>query len=281
MAQQIMRDRSSEKSPADNIISDPSLLSSFVDSLIFRIDNKYYDLTSFSDTHPGGKDILIWAKRKAWDHTQMFSIHHVNYLKASSIMNKFRIKNEDVIDKIEHLIAIEVPSRFPKQLPHSTSKYYPKYLKGSGIKPAYDLFTQSDLDRELATNKTFTTQYKISDLYMADCTFELPKKGSFYWELREEVYKYFKKNKIDYYPTKMYMILFWIVAILCFTFQFMQYWYKSYWLALFTGFTYLFLGGYGHQFIHNPEHFGQYRYLCLDWIGLYSLVHINYFKGSS
>ena len=43
----------------------PAQLSSFVDSLIFRIDGDYYDLTDFSASHPGGSDILIWFVMRA------------------------------------------------------------------------------------------------------------------------------------------------------------------------------------------------------------------------
>eukprot|EP01083_Nonionella_stella_P230842 815675_1 len=168
-------------------------LKSFVDSFIFRIDNKYYDLTNFCDTHPGGKEILIYAKRKAWDHTQLFSIHHVNYIKATSIMNKYLIKDSNIIDRIEELIAIEIPQRFPKQIPPSTSKYYPSKLINSGIESEYTPSLPTYL-----SNKPL--QWTFNDLKMADCTFQLPTKGSFYWELREEIYKYFKKNKLSYYP---------------------------------------------------------------------------------
>lgn len=250
-----------------SIICDVSQVTSFVDSLIFRIDSKYYDLTNFSDIHPGGKDILIWAKRKAWDHTQVFAIHHVNYIKASSIMNKFLIKDEKIINKIQEFEALEVPKRFPKQLPHSTSKYYPKKLRGSGIEAEYKLLREEDIDRK-------TTKWRLQDLKMADCTFELPKKGSFYWELRQEIYKYFKKNNIDYYPTKFYMNLFWIIVGLSFFLQFLQYYYKSYFIAIMIGCTYLILGGYGHQFIHNPVHFRKHAYIALDWIGLYSYTYM-------
>ena len=90
-----------------NSVEDPSEIKSFVDSLIFRIDNDYYDLTAFSDDHPGGKEILVWAKRKAWDHTQMFAIHHVNYMKAASMMKRYLITNKDVIYRIQQLEAME------------------------------------------------------------------------------------------------------------------------------------------------------------------------------
>eukprot|EP01084_Bolivina_argentea_P316238 548106_1 len=242
-------------------------LKSFVDSFIFRIDNKYYDLTNFCDTHPGGKEILIYAKRKAWDHTQLFSIHHVNYIKATSIMNKYLIKDSNIIDRIEELIAIEIPQRFPKQIPPSTSKYYPSKLINSGIESEYTPSLPTYL-----SNKPL--QWTFNDLKMADCTFQLPTKGSFYWELREEIYKYFKKNKLSYYPTTFYMRAWWFVAILSFSLQFMQYYYHSYILAICIGFTYLFMGGYGHQFIHNPIQFRSYGYVCLDWIGLYSYSYM-------
>ena len=164
----------------DNI-QDVNEITSFVDSLIFRIDGNYYDLTTFSDDHPGGKEILVWAKRKAWDHTQMFAIHHVNYTKAASMMKRYLITNESVIYRIQQLEAMEVPERFPRQLPHHTSPYYPKLLTGSGIKADYKpVLPAIDANGELIEKP----KWSMVDLQMADCTFELPQKGSFYWELR-------------------------------------------------------------------------------------------------
>eukprot|EP01084_Bolivina_argentea_P146439 256397_1 len=192
----------SDKESTNGISS--SELRSFVDSLIFRIDGNYYDLTQFSDSHPGGKNILVWAKRKAWDHTQMFAIHHVNYTKASAIMNRFLIKDKQLIDRIHELESIEIPQRFRKQLPRSTSKHYPKQLIGSGIESHYESFG--------INTDNIDSKWSFDDLKMADCSFELPRKGSFYWELREEIYKYFKNNNTSYYPTTFYMTLWWIVA---------------------------------------------------------------------
>ena len=159
-----------------NSLKNVNEITSFVDSLIYRIDGDYYDLTTFCDDHPGGKEILVWAKRKAWDHTQMFAIHHVNYIKAASMMKRYLITNENVIYRIQQLEAMEVPERFPRQLPHSTSPYYPKLLEGSGIEAKYKPIMPSP---ELEKSK-----WSMVDLQMADCTFELPQKGSFYWELR-------------------------------------------------------------------------------------------------
>merc|ERR1740123_620514 len=233
--------------------------------MIFRIDSKYYDLTQFCEEHPGGKDILIWAKRKAWDHTQMFAIHHVNYTKASAMMKRYLVKDESMLRRIEELIAIEVPKRFPKQLPHFDSKYYPQQLaKTSEFDP-------------ISTYKPFkkeASEWNFTDLKMADCTFELPSKGSFYWELRQEIYKYFKQNNIPYYPTAFYMKMFYVVAFLSLFSQCMQCYFKSYLLAIFTGLCHLVLGGYGHQFIHNPVMFREYAYLCLDYMGLYSYTYM-------
>jgi len=255
--------------PNDLDSSSPSQLKSFVHSLIFRIDNNYYDLTKFSEEHPGGKNILIYAKRKSWDHTQMFAIHHVNYTKAVAIMKKYLIKDESLIQRIHELEALEIPQYFPKQLPHSTSEFYPKLLKGSGFECEYTVPFGTDID-SIKYGK-----YSFNDLKMADCVFKLPKQGSFYWELREEIYKYFKKNNLSYYPTSFYMIAWWFVAFLSLFSQIMNgLYYQSKLIAIFTGLTYLFMGGYGHQFIHNPVLFRKYAYLSLDWIGLYSYAYM-------
>lgn len=239
----------------------PVHLDSFVDSLIFRIDGNYYDLTDFSTSHPGGRDILVWAKRKAWDHTQMFATHHVNYTRAAAMMKRFLITNPDLIERIQTLEAAEVPTRFPRQLPVPTSKHYPKKL--SNITAKYRRLPNED---ELPS----TSDYTMADLHMADCTFELAKKGSFYWELRQETHKYFKAHQMNYTPTNVYWVVFYLTTAAMFISQFAQYHYKSYTLALFTGFLQGVLGGFGHQFIHNPVRFRNYAYVCLDWVGLWS-----------
>eukprot|EP00485_Elphidium_margaritaceum_P007586 CAMPEP_0202696188 /NCGR_PEP_ID=MMETSP1385-20130828/9501_1 /ASSEMBLY_ACC=CAM_ASM_000861 /TAXON_ID=933848 /ORGANISM="Elphidium margaritaceum" /LENGTH=492 /DNA_ID=CAMNT_0049352301 /DNA_START=100 /DNA_END=1578 /DNA_ORIENTATION=- len=253
----------------DITFTDASDVHSFVDSLIFRIEGKYYDLTNFSKVHPGGRNILVWAKRKAWDHTQMFSTHHVNYRRATAIMTRFELKDERIIERIQALEALEVPQRFPYQLPHSSSKHYPVALKGSGIEARYDYPVYHNGD-----DKRYTSEWSIDDLRMADCTFELPQKGSFYYELRDEVYKHFKQHNIDYYPTTFYMSFWWATAIALLASQALQYYFRSYLLAVFTGLCYLVLGGYGHQFIHNPVKFRHYAYLSLDWMGLYSYTYM-------
>merc|ERR1719295_2460367 len=70
-------------------------------------------------------------------------------------------------------------------------------------------------------------------------------------------------------------MLFWVFAFLTITSQLLQYYCRSYLLALFTGICYAVIGGYGHQFIHNPVHFRKYAYLCLDWIGLWSYTYMT------
>ena len=91
---------------------------------------------------------------------------------------------------------------------------------------------------------------------------------------REEVFKYFKMKEISYLPTTFYMQLFWVFAVLAIGSQALQYYFRSYLLAFFTGLTYMVVGGYGHQFIHNPVYFRKHAYLCLDWIGLWSYTYM-------
>eukprot|EP01084_Bolivina_argentea_P181577 313586_1 len=170
------------KENSREIIGDASELKSFVNSLIFRIDNKYYDLTNFVNEHPGGANILYFAKRKSWDATQLFSIHHVNYMKASSVMNKYLICDEKIISKIHELEQVEIPKYFPKQIPQFSSKYYPFNKEIETAESRYKPY-RYDNDDGISNNNELWT---FNDLKMADCTFELPQKGSFYWELREK-----------------------------------------------------------------------------------------------
>jgi hypothetical protein len=63
------------------------ILNSF---LIFRIHDKLYDLSSFVENHPGGKDWI--SLTKGVDITEYFETHHL-YGKAEQLLPKFYVRD--------------------------------------------------------------------------------------------------------------------------------------------------------------------------------------------
>lgn len=55
----------------------------------WRINNEWYDLTSFS--HPGGKEVLLLARDRFDDCTWVFESHHHNFRRAKLILDKYRV----------------------------------------------------------------------------------------------------------------------------------------------------------------------------------------------
>ena len=53
------------------------------------VDNKYYDLTSFVDQHPGGRRWL--SNTQGHDVTELFYLHHLNFDKAKTVLDKYYV----------------------------------------------------------------------------------------------------------------------------------------------------------------------------------------------
>lgn len=53
------------------------------------VDNKYYDLTSFVNKHPGGSRWL--SSTQGHDITELFHIHHLDYSKAKTVLDKYYV----------------------------------------------------------------------------------------------------------------------------------------------------------------------------------------------
>jgi cytochrome b involved in lipid metabolism len=65
---------------------------------MWHIYNKSYDLTSFLDKHPGGKDILLKTKDQK-DVTALFETYHAfaDKEKIKQILNKYENTESNVI----------------------------------------------------------------------------------------------------------------------------------------------------------------------------------------
>ena len=55
------------------------------------IENKLYDLSSYIDRHPGGRNWLTMTQGQ--DVTDFFIIHHLNEQKARSVLEKFYVRD--------------------------------------------------------------------------------------------------------------------------------------------------------------------------------------------
>ena len=65
-----------------------------VPSKLWRVHDKYYDLTDFIEKHPGGK---IWIeKNKGTDITELFESHHIEIEKAKIILKKYFVKDAEI-----------------------------------------------------------------------------------------------------------------------------------------------------------------------------------------
>lgn len=83
---------------------------------LWRVHDTLYDLTKFIDRHPGGADwirltkVIYWLQsnfnflniihvdivRRFWiqgvDITEAFEVHHINFAKASAVLNEYRVR---------------------------------------------------------------------------------------------------------------------------------------------------------------------------------------------
>ena len=375
----------------------------------FLIDNKFYDLTDFIDRHPGGRKMLLYSKELTYDATVHFSMHHVNYEQAYSMLTKYEIKDPNLIAKCYEMIEnekytnqyfkkqIESKLTAPKQRnkqtnsnslenrkqttddshsdsehsfesnisnPHATGgnvSITPNMHKTDSSEDS--IFSESDDGSEsgasssnggtggaattttsngietspqkaalgefanlqgaqqflqpknnfktkntIVANKTQTTQtnnntketinYTKKDfndefLKCQRCCFELPKKGSFYYELRAEAWKYFRSTRRKTGPMSHALIYWWsLIAIYVLLLSFNIYsvgrylkssnleslpgldwnsfgmYLKMIFIGILQGILLAWLGGFGHQWVHMAA-YRKHGYV-LDWIGLYS-----------
>jgi hypothetical protein len=58
---------------------------------LWRVHEKYYDLTDFIDKHPGGK---IWIeKNRGTDITELFESHHIEIEKAKILLKRYFVRD--------------------------------------------------------------------------------------------------------------------------------------------------------------------------------------------
>jgi fatty acid desaturase len=58
---------------------------------LWRIRGKYYDLSKFVDTHPGGKEWIEYTK--GTDCTDLFEVHHIDINKANQLLDKYEVNH--------------------------------------------------------------------------------------------------------------------------------------------------------------------------------------------
>ncbi|KAI9106183.1 delta5 fatty acid desaturase [Phlyctochytrium arcticum] len=125
-----LRDPSSVAKGADAIVDQKELSQCNTrQKALLAVRGNIYDVTSFIDRHPGGKDILLMSAGR--DVTQVFETYHDE--KALATLNKFKIGR--LADK-GTLPTFPEPSAFQLTLRHRIAKYFkdtkqdPKYHIG-------------------------------------------------------------------------------------------------------------------------------------------------------
>ena len=65
----------------------------------WRINQKWYDFTTFLNKHPGGAEVLLLSRDRFEDSTYIFESHHLNYKKVRKIIAKYEVDYESVVLK--------------------------------------------------------------------------------------------------------------------------------------------------------------------------------------
>jgi cytochrome b involved in lipid metabolism len=83
-----------------NLIND----NSFSNSMIIKINSNWYDVTKFSNQHPGGTKVLkYWHLRDATNNFNKLECHKF----TQDILSKYKITDDILIDKLNKFSIIE------------------------------------------------------------------------------------------------------------------------------------------------------------------------------
>ena len=63
----------------------------------WRINQKWYDFTTFLHKHPGGSEVLLLSRDRFEDSTYIFESHHLNYKKVRKIIKKYEVDESVVL----------------------------------------------------------------------------------------------------------------------------------------------------------------------------------------
>jgi hypothetical protein len=200
----------------------------------WHIGNQWYDLSNFS--HPGGRQILELARDRFEDATFAFEAHHHNYAHARNVLSKYKVPKSRALLELEGLVG----SR-PQRKCDTTMKAVPS----NG---------HTHFDTALDANKRPV----------------LLGHDAFYSVLRRRVADYLKKvNCKDGGPTQTCVILFWTVFVVWAAAMYTSYRTGSILASVATGLVATWLGGFGHNWIHQPK-YKRWAILSLDTVGFSS-----------
>ena len=212
----------------------------------WRIGNKWYDFTDFLDKHPGGRAVLLDSRDRFEDATFVFESHHHDYTRARAIIRKYEVTDADELKLLRSSLRSR-PSRAQKEEDSGDASYI------NGASPLPDrLHFDSTLDKGLYPN------------LLGD--------DAFYSVLRKRVTAHLKSvGHKDGGPTAECIGLFFVVLFAYSLGMYFTYSWGSFKAAFLTGVAASWLGGFGHNWVHQPRFKLQgWAILSLDLCGFSS-----------
>eukprot|EP00397_Hematodinium_sp_SG-2012_P014843 GEMP01015103.1.p1 GENE.GEMP01015103.1~~GEMP01015103.1.p1 ORF type:complete len:459 (+),score=91.61 GEMP01015103.1:184-1560(+) len=197
---------------------------------LWRIGRRWYDFTPFLEKHPGGAQVLLLSRDRYEDCTFVFEAHHHHVRRARAIIKQY-----------------EVPDPF-------------KTVNGN---------SELRARAEDATGEDGVLTRRAPD--SGDTPLLLPD-SSFYSVLRKQVAEYLIEcGHPDGGPLWPAVVLFWAIFVVwcaCHVGMLMKD-IGCWQLAIFFGIVSSWLGGYGHNWVHQPNYY-WWAVISLDGIGLTS-----------
>ena len=206
----------------------------------WRIGNRWYDFSDFLDKHPGGRAVILDSRDRFEDATFVFESHHHDYTRARAMIRKYEVTDPDELRALRATLRAR-PARAQK-------------TDGDDGGPSLSSRVHFDesLDQKLYPN--------------------LLDDGAFYSVLRKRVTAHLKSiGHKDGGPTNECVLLFACVLLayaagMCVTYQS-----GSFVAAALTGVAASWLGGFGHNWVHQPKYkLRGWALLSLDLCGFSS-----------
>ena len=226
----------------------------------WRIGNRWYDFADFVDQHPGGRAVVLDARDRFEDATFVFESHHHDYTKARAMIRKYEVTDPDELRALRASLRPR-PARAQKTALGDGAGggggggggKHDSPNSGAGADALPSRFhSDATLDRGLYPN--------------------LLDDGAFYSVLRKRVTAHLKSvGRKDGGPTTECVVLFAFVLLAYAGGMYATYESGSFLAAFLTGIAASWLGGFGHNWVHQPKYkLRGWAVLSLDLCGFSS-----------